>query len=114
MRAWRRGTASMAGITIARCPETAKVAVDALVRIRDQHPDRYFACDTEVVDMDVKKQTPVGHGKVIAASIYAGDTADFGNGPRLFIDNLDDAAGTLDLFKPFFEDPKSPKAKFVI
>jgi hypothetical protein len=53
--------------------------------------------------MDLKKESPVGHGKVIAATIYGGPHFDFGSGPKLFIDNLDDAEGTLAIFKPFFE-----------
>ncbi len=31
-------------------------------------------------------------------------TQDFGNGPRIWIDNLDAAEGTLNLFKSYFED----------
>jgi hypothetical protein len=37
----------------------------------------YFACDTEVADIDVKSQSPVGHGTVICFSIYAGPWAHF-------------------------------------
>ena len=33
----------------------------------------------------------VGHGYVTCASIYCGPDVDFGNGPCLWIDNLDDA-----------------------
>jgi hypothetical protein len=37
----------------------------------------FFACDTEVAGIDVKTQSPVGHGTVICFSIYAHPQADF-------------------------------------
>ncbi len=66
--------------------------------------DRYHACDTEVADIEVKEDSPYTHGYVTCASIYCGDDIDFGSGPHLWIDNLDDAKGTLELFKEYFED----------
>jgi hypothetical protein len=50
------------------------------------------------------RRSPVGNGRIICASIFAGPDLDFGNGPRIWIDNLDGAAGTLELFRPYFED----------
>lgn len=53
---------------------------------------RVFACDTEVANIEVKEQTPVGHGTVICFSVYAGPDADFnvtgagGAQPRLWVD----------------------------
>ena len=66
-----------------------------------------FGCDTEVCDLNLKKEGPVGHGFVTCATIYCGFEHELGLGPhrRIWIDNLDDAKGTLDLFKSFFEDP---------
>jgi hypothetical protein len=65
----------------------------------------YFACDTEVIGVDVKKESPVGKGQVICFSIYCGEDIDFGNGPRLWVDTLGQCAQTLQYFKQFFEDP---------
>lgn len=49
------------------------------------------AWDTETIDIDAKGESPVGNGKVICASVFAGPEIDFGNGPRLLIDNYADA-----------------------
>lgn len=38
---------------------------------------RYFACDTEVAFIEVKEQTPVGHGAVVCFSIYGGPDINF-------------------------------------
>lgn len=35
---------------------------------------------------------------------------DFGNGPRLFIDNFGTSAGLIDIFKPFFENEEYLKS----
>lgn len=35
------------------------------------------------IDIDLGTESPVGHGKVICASIYSGPDVDFGNGPRV-------------------------------
>jgi hypothetical protein len=37
----------------------------------------YFACDTEVAGIEVKEESPVGHGTVICFSIYAGPWVNF-------------------------------------
>jgi len=66
---------------------------------------RFHACDTETKDIDIKMYSPVGHGRIICASIYVGPDIDFGTGSRIWIDNLDGAEGTIDLFKEYFEDP---------
>ncbi|KAL5216394.1 hypothetical protein ABZP36_007795 [Zizania latifolia] len=51
------------------------------------------ACDTEVANIDVKQETPVGHGEIICFSIYSGNSdaeADFGNGKTcIWMDVLD-------------------------
>jgi len=64
--------------------------------------DAYHANDTEGVGIDLKREGPVGHGRVTCFSIYCGKKFDFGNGPRLWINNLDDSEGLIDLFEPYF------------
>lgn len=68
------------------------------------------AVDTEVSEIDVKVQSPVGNGKVICASIFSGPDVDYGTGPRLWIDNLDAAEGVLLEFKGVLEDRSVLKA----
>lgn len=91
------------GVTLVRT-EAAAQKVLRLLNSADIK-SRYHACDTEVANIDVKKQSPVGHGEVICASIYCGKDLDFGNGPNIWIDNLGDAK-MLHLFKQYFEDEK--------
>ncbi|WVZ87156.1 hypothetical protein U9M48_033843 [Paspalum notatum var. saurae] len=68
------------------------------------------ACDTEVANIDVKQETPVGHGKVICFSIYCGAEADFGNGKKcIWVDLLNGGQDVLMEFVPFFEDPSIRK-----
>eukprot|EP01133_Synstelium_polycarpum_P001196 gene1196-1378_t len=65
----------------------------------------YHACDTEVVDLDLKKQSPIGHGRVICFSIYCGPTVDFGSGSRIWVDVLgEQGKEIMHIFKPYFED----------
>eukprot|EP01036_Dinobryon_divergens_P031325 gene31325-40700_t len=67
--------------------------------------DTVFACDTEVADIDLKTQGPVGNGKVICISVYAGEDFDFGfgKGHALW------AEGVLAEFKEWFENPNYKK-----
>ncbi|RLN04838.1 hypothetical protein C2845_PM13G02290 [Panicum miliaceum] len=72
------------------------------------------ACHTQVADIDAKKMTPVGHGKVICFSIYSANSdvqaADFGNVKTcIWVDVLDGGRGVLMEFAPFFEDPSIKK-----
>lgn len=62
------------------------------------------ACDTESRHIDIKKQSPVGTGQVICASIYCGPDIDFGSGPAIWIDNMGNSEGVLELFRDYFED----------
>lgn len=89
------------GVTVANDAESAKRVLDKLMTLTD----RFHGCDCETIDINVKKQGPVGNGQVICASIYVGPDIDFGNGPRVWIDNLDDDS-TLQIFKPYFESEK--------
>jgi hypothetical protein len=88
------------GVTIVRTAEQANSAVAALASLRGS--DTVVAVDTEVMSIDVTEQSPVGNGRVTCVSVFVGGV-DFGAGPRLWIDNLGDAEGTLQLFKPFLE-----------
>ncbi|XP_025821341.1 DNA polymerase I A, chloroplastic-like [Panicum hallii] len=72
------------------------------------------ACDTEVANIDVKDETPVGHGQVTCFSIYSANSnaqvADFGNGKTcIWVDVLDGGRDVLTEFAPFFEDPSIKK-----
>ncbi|KAJ1273063.1 hypothetical protein BS78_06G251300 [Paspalum vaginatum] len=63
-----------------------------------------------VANIDVKQETPVGHGKVICFSIYCGAEADFGNGKTcIWVDLLNGGQDVLMEFAPFFEDPSIRK-----
>jgi hypothetical protein len=42
--------------------------------------DTFWACDTEVAEIDIKKQGPVGNGNVTCVSIFGGEDIDFGDG----------------------------------
>lgn len=96
---------------------TAEVAMKQLMSLSSK--DRIFACDTEVMGIDVAKQSPVCHGRVICFSIYAGPDVHFGvssqekgiRKPMLWVDThlggsddkAEEAAQILDIFRPFFE-----------
>lgn len=59
----------------------------------------------QVADIDVTKETPVSHGKIVCFSIYCGPEMDFGNGTRrLWVDVLTGGAPVLDAFKPYLEN----------
>lgn len=104
----------MAGITLVQRPSELKRVLEILNR-----PDvrtRMHAVDTEVMQIDVRKESPVGHGRVTCISVYCGPDVDFGTGPKLWIDTLDtlDDAGQpildsgLEMFSlltPYLEDP---------
>jgi DNA polymerase-1 len=48
----------------------------------------------QVAAIDVLKETPVGHGRIICFSVYCGEEADFGDGTkRLWVDLIDDGEG---------------------
>jgi hypothetical protein len=95
-------------VTIVRTPEQAATVMAALMKAKSENPQLIFACDTEVMDIDLKEVGPVGNGYVTCISVYAGPDFDFGlgNGPgtTLWVDNLDDACGVLQDFKPWLED----------
>jgi len=64
----------------------------------------------QVGEIDVKKESPVGHGRITCFSIYCGPSANFGDGKsRLWVDVLDGEQDVLKVFKPYFEDPRINK-----
>lgn len=65
-------------VSVIRTREDAR----EVVRILEAHSDRYHAWDTETIGIEVKEQSPVGNGKIICMSCFAGPDLDFGNGPR--------------------------------
>ena len=77
-----------------------------VLQILSIYDEKIWACDTEVMDIDLKTQGPVGNGKVTCVSIYGGPDVDFGSGPgsALWIDNLDQSSGILHIFKDWFEN----------
>jgi DNA polymerase-1 len=93
---------SIPSVTIVRTPEHAKKVVEIL----KSAGNRFHAWDTETLDIDPKEQSPVNYGKIICCSCFAGPDLDFGNGPRLFIDNYADSLELVQVFKDYFEDPK--------
>ncbi|GMF19878.1 unnamed protein product [Phytophthora lilii] len=74
-----------------------------LAKIAELGPSHFHACDTEVAQIDVKAVGPVGNGVVTCLSLYSGPDVDYGNGPYVWVDNLDSAEGTLQYFKDFLE-----------
>ena len=76
------------------------------MNILRQYPDRVHAWDTETIKINPKEDSPVGNGEVICATCFIGPDVDFGNGPRLFIDNYADAHDVILEFKQYFEDPE--------
>jgi len=88
--------------------------LEKLAYYEEHTPDgkpRFWACDTEVMDIDVKTEGPVGNGHVTCISIYGGPDVDFGDGPgaALWVDNLGSADGILQEFKGWLEDPSVSK-----
>ncbi|PRP82180.1 hypothetical protein PROFUN_10451 [Planoprotostelium fungivorum] len=92
------------GVTVVRTREKAREVVAQLMTYRD----KTHAIDTEVVDIDLEF-SPVGQGKIICISIYCGPNVDFGNGPKIWVDNFGECEGVLDEFKPYLEDETIPK-----
>ncbi|CAD8076713.1 unnamed protein product [Paramecium primaurelia] len=90
------------GVTIVKNINDAKRVIDILNKYKKQP----HAWDTETIDIDVKSETPINRGKLICASAFAGPEVNFGNGPRLFIDNFAQNSDLIMLFKEYFEDEK--------
>lgn len=91
---------SIPSVTIIRTVDQARKAIDVLKSAQN----RFHAWDTETLNIDPKEQSPVTHGRIICFSCFAGPDVDFGNGPRLFIDNYAESNGIVNEFKNYFED----------
>ncbi|GMH62613.1 hypothetical protein TrRE_jg2453 [Triparma retinervis] len=99
------------GVLIVTTEDQAKIVLKSLEASLDTGV--IHACDTEVMNIDLKSAGPVGNGLVTCLTMYSGPTFDYGigePGSALFIDNLDASAGLLGLFKGFFEDQRHHKA----
>jgi len=94
-------------VSIVRTKEEARTVMEVLM---NADPTLLHACDTEVMSIDLRNVGPVGNGYVTCASVYSGPDFDYGlgDGPGtvLWIDNLDEAVGILQEFKPWFEDDR--------
>ena len=94
------------GTTIVRTKEDAR----RVVKILEKYKNRVVAWDTETIGVDPKTESVVGKGSIICASAFWGPDVNFGNGPRLFIDNYADAEDTIMEFKDYLENPTYFKA----
>lgn len=81
-----------------------------LMKKYEKDEGRFWACDTEVSDIDLKTVGPVGNGKVICFSIFGGPDVDFGAGlgSTLWVDTMTDA-NVIKVFKEWFEDENISK-----
>ena len=91
---------NMPSVTMITNKEEATKAVEILM----VHKNRFHAWDTETTGINPKEESPVGNGKIICLSCFIGPDVDFGNGPRLFIDNYDE--DLVQVFKSYFENEK--------
>ena len=96
------------GVTIVKDPQSAETALRVLLK----NKPRVHAWDTECIDIEVKEQSPVGNGRIISAQAFCGPDVDFGNGPRLFIDNFGTNYELIQMFKEYFEDASYLKSWF--
>lgn len=69
--------------------DTVRSAERAARVLASLPPSAHTAVDTEVAQLDVKRQSPVGNGELTCVSMFSGPEIDFGNGPRLWVDVLD-------------------------
>ncbi|GMH39050.1 hypothetical protein BSKO_06948 [Bryopsis sp. KO-2023] len=103
----------------------ARHAMDRLRELAETK-GRVFACDTEVMNIDVGSESPCGHGEVICFSIYCGEDANFAEPwaeepqQHLWVDVLDSEkwkegkddflrVEVFEEFREFFENPKYTK-----
>ena len=73
------------------------------------HADTFFVLAPPCSDIDLKRDSPIGHGRIICFSVYCGPQHDFGGGPRVFADLMLGEPGILDVFRPYFEDVRIKK-----
>lgn len=78
----------LAGVHMVTTVEEARRVVSIINKLP---PSTYHAWDTEVADINVQEQSPVGNGRVICASFYSGPGINYGNGERVWIENTGDS-----------------------
>ncbi len=103
-------------VAIIRTRQEARKAVDLLLSLP---LDTVYACDTETTGIDPKKETPIGHGRVICLSVYCGRDVDFSacsthslnkstdseRSTCLWVDTMgEEADAILEEFRRFLED----------
>jgi len=95
--------------TMVETDEDAQRVLDILMSLPK---DCHHAIDTETRNWELGV-SPYLCGEVICWSIYCGPDVDFGNGPRLWINNLDQKEmklkGFVEFFKDYLEDPSIKK-----
>lgn len=102
--------AAIADVLVVTTPEQAAAAAAVLVaHARRPGAPVYHAVDTEVDGIDLKNETPVGHGQLVSFSVYGGPDLDLGGGKtRLWVDVLcDDGClntAVLEPFRAYLED----------
>lgn len=99
------GDYALPGVNIITTEEECLKCMEVLMR----NPGVVAAWDTETIDLDIKQEAPVGKGKILCASFFAGPQFNFGRGPRVFIDNFGKNAGLINFFKPYLESEKHLK-----
>jgi hypothetical protein len=67
-------------VTMVRTREQARHVINIL----KENGNRFHSWDTETCGVDPKEQSPVGNGKIICMSCFAGPDLDFGNGPSKY------------------------------
>jgi DNA polymerase I len=90
------------GVTIVDSVETAQRVVKLLQSDPIRHS--FHAIDTEVINVDLKEQSPCGHGEIICFSIFCGPQYDFGSGPKIWVDTLDTSPQVLETFRDYLKD----------
>lgn len=96
----------------------------AAILMEEEMQGRTFACDTEVMGIDVTRESPCCHGVVTCFSIYCGSDVDFSQGSvtgekktMLWVDTwlngederAEEAMDIMNTFKPFFESNSHKK-----
>ena len=79
----RRTAAILEGTTIVQTREEAQEVLPILLDLP------LAAYDTETTGVDPSKESPVGKGEIICFSVFAGEDIDWGNGPNLWVDTLE-------------------------
>lgn len=93
----KAGPYALPGVNIVTTEEECRAIAAVLMR----NPGEVVAWDTETIDLDIKQEAPVGKGRILCASFFAGPQFNFGRGPRVFIDNFGRNSGLIMHFKEY-------------